>query len=162
MTPQIPHVLLLIIRYGVYFSFAWVAVYWRRWQKRRREAVAQNWPSAEGIILTGHVAPTPKTSCFTATLQYTYFVDEYRTGTYIHEFAREIDADEFVRQLNNQRIPIRYKQSNPDKSVLEQSVVEQHAQPAPTSADRNLIAYGATTYQPGPKAQVPNPGPAEG
>jgi hypothetical protein len=131
MTPSLPRVYLLIIRYGVYFGFAWAAVYWRRWQKRRRETSAQAWPSVEAIILTGHVIPAPKTSCFTATLQYSYFVDEYHTGTYIHEFAKEIDADEFVRQLTNQRIPIRYKQSNTDKSVLEQSVVEQYTQPAP-------------------------------
>jgi hypothetical protein len=116
MTPSIPRAYLLIIRYGAYFGFAWVA---------------QAWPSVEAIILAGHVIPAPKTSCFTATLQYSYFVDEYHTGTYIHEFAKEIDADEFVRRLKDKRIPIRYKQSNPDKSVMEQSVVEQHAQPAP-------------------------------
>jgi hypothetical protein len=125
------HLYLLIIRYGVYFGFAWAAVYWRRWQKRRRETSAQAWPSVEGVIVNGNVAPMPKTSCFLVTLQYSYFVDEYRTGIYVHEFAKEIDADEFVRQLANKRIPIRYKQSNPDKSVLEQSAVEQHAQLAP-------------------------------
>jgi hypothetical protein len=134
MTPHISRVYLLIIRYGVYFAFAWAAVYWRRWRKRSRETSAQAWPSVEAVILTGQVTPAPKTSCFTATLQYTYFVDEYHTGIYIHEFAKEIDADEFVRQFNNKRVPIRYKLSNPDKSVLEQSTVEQYAKPAPRFA----------------------------
>jgi hypothetical protein len=131
MATHYSHLWVLGIRYGIYFAFAWVAVYWRRWQKRRRETIAQDWPSVEGVILSGQVAPVPKTSCFLATLQYSYFVEEYRTGKYVHEFAKETDADDFVRQLKDKRVQIRYKQSSPDKSVLEQSVVEQHAQLAP-------------------------------
>jgi hypothetical protein len=73
-----------------------------------------------------------RTSHFHATLNYTYFVGEYRTGKYIHEFAKEADADAFVRLLKDKRVHIRYKQSNPNKTVLEQSVVEQHAILAPT------------------------------
>jgi hypothetical protein len=34
--------------------------------------------------------------------------------------------------LKDKRVHIRYKQSNPNKTVLEQSVVEQHAILAPT------------------------------
>jgi hypothetical protein len=131
MAPHLSHLWVLGIRYTLYFAFAWGAVAWRRWQKRRRETVAQGWPSIEGVILDGQVTPAPKTSCFLATLQYTYFIDEYRIGKYIHEFAKESDADDFVRQLKDKRVPIRYNQSNPDNSVLEQSVVEQHAQLAP-------------------------------
>jgi Protein of unknown function (DUF3592) len=131
MTSHLPRLWTLGIRYGIYFAFAWGAVNWRRWQKRRKETIAQSWPSVEGVILSGSVSPAPKTSCFVATLQYSYFVGEYHTGTYFHEFARESDADDFVRQLNNKRVPIRYNPANPDKSVLEQSVVEQHAQLTP-------------------------------
>jgi hypothetical protein len=123
--------LTLGIRYGLYFAFAWGAVTWRRWQKRRKENIAQAWPSVEAVILSGHVEPAPKTSCFIATLQYTYFAGEYNSGTYIHEFARESDADDFVRQLTNKRVPIRYNPSSPEKSVLEQAVAEQQAQLTP-------------------------------
>ncbi len=134
MSTHYSHLWVLGIRYGIYFSFAWAAVYWRRWKKRRRETIAQDWPSVEGVILNGEVAPVPKTSCFLVTLQYSYYVEEYRTGKYIHEFAKETDADDFARQLKDKRVQIRYKQSNPDKSVLEQCVVEQHAQ---LTASRN-------------------------
>jgi len=134
MTTHLPHLWLLVLRYTLYFAFAWGAVTWRNWKKRRRETVAQGWPSVEGRILSGHVAPAPKTSCFLATLQYTYFAGEYRTGTYIHQFARETDADDFVRHLTNKRVPIRINPSNPDNSVLEQSAVELHAQPTPRFA----------------------------
>jgi hypothetical protein len=131
MTSHLPRLWTLAIRYGIYFAFAWGAVTWRRWQKRRLETIAQGWPSVDGVILSGHVEPTPKTSCFVATLQYSYFVDEYHTGTFLHEFAKETDADDFVRQLTNKRVPIRYNQSTPDKSVLEQSAAEQQAQLTP-------------------------------
>jgi hypothetical protein len=126
MASHLSHLWVYGIRYGLYFAFAWAAVYWRRWQKRRRESIAQGWPSVEARIISGQVAPLPKTSCFLATLQYTYFVEEYRTGTYVHEFPKEIDADEFVRQLKDKRVQVRYNQAKPDKSVLEQSVVAQH------------------------------------
>ena len=114
------------IRYGLYFTVAWGAVYWQRWHKRRRETMAQSWPYVQGIIISGKVTPIPKTTRFHATLQYTFFVEEYRTGKYVHEFTREIDADDFVHQMKDKRVQIRYKDSNPDKSVLEQSVIEQH------------------------------------
>jgi hypothetical protein len=119
------------IRYALYFGVAWGAVYWRRWQKRRRETAAQGWPSVEGVIVSTQVIPIPKTTRFHATLQYTYFVEEYRTGKYIHEFSKEAEADDFVRQMKDKRVQIRYKQSDPDNSVLEQSVVEQHVMLAP-------------------------------
>jgi hypothetical protein len=64
-------------------------------------------------------------------LQYTYFVREYRTGEYFHEFSSEADADAFVRLMKDKRVHIRYKRSNPGKTVLEQSVVEQHVMLAP-------------------------------
>jgi hypothetical protein len=125
MTAGYTPILKFAFRYASYFAAAWVAVFWSRWQKRRRENIAQAWPFVEGVILSGTVERIRKTSHYNATLQYSYFVEEYRTGTYVHEFAKEPEADEFVRQLKDKRVQIRYKQSNPNKSVLEQRVVEQ-------------------------------------
>ena len=76
------------------------------------------------MILSGSVSRIRRTSHFHATLDYTYFVQEYRTGKYVQEFSVEANADEFVRLMKDKRVRIRYKQSNPDKSLLEQSVVE--------------------------------------
>jgi len=152
MTHRIPSLWILALRYGIYFAFAWGAVCWRRWQKRRQENTARSWPSVEARILSGWVAPVPKTSCFLATLEYAYFVGEYRTGQYIHEFPRESDADDFVRALANRRMPVRYDQANPGHSVLEQRVVEHHFQltpriagirpPAPDTAEMTLPRPG--------------------
>jgi hypothetical protein len=122
---------LAFFRYGSYFAAAWGALFIRRWIKRHRERVAQSWPIVEGVILGGTVTRIRRTSHFHATLDYTYFVGEYRTGKYIHEFSTEANADAFVRLMKDKRVHIRYKQSNPNKTVLEQSVVEQHAMLAP-------------------------------
>jgi hypothetical protein len=131
MAHPISRIWLYAIRYGIYFAFAFGAVAWRNWRKRRNETAAQSWPTAEAVILAGSVAPVPKTSCFLVTLQYTYFAGEYHTGSYLQHFPREIDADDFVRRLANQRVPIRYNPTHPDKSVLEQSVLEQHISASP-------------------------------
>jgi hypothetical protein len=120
------HVWIYFLKWPPYFVAGWSAIYFRRWRKNRAESIAQGWPSVEGLIVSGKVTPIPKTSRFHASLQYTYFVEEYRTGKYDHDFSSEDDADNFVRQMKDKRVQIRYKQSDPNKSVLEQSVIEQH------------------------------------
>jgi hypothetical protein len=125
------HGWIYLLKWPLSFVAGWGAIYFQRWRKTRIENIAQGWPSVEGVIISGVVKPIPKTSRCLASLQYTFFKDEYRTGKYIHEFNKEEDADEFVRQMKDKRVQIRYKESNPDKSVLEQSVVEQHVLLAP-------------------------------
>ena len=118
-------------KWVIFMGAGWGSLYLRRWQKSRREAIAQGWPSVEGRISSGKVERIAHTSRFLATLQYTYFVEEYRTGKYTHEFAKKADAEDFVAKMREQRVQVRYNQSNPGESVLEQSVVEQHILLAP-------------------------------
>jgi hypothetical protein len=120
------HAWIYLLKWPLAFVAGWASIYIGRWRKARNENAAQGWPSVEGRIQSGKVAPIPKTSRFLATLTYTYFIEEYRSGKYVHEFNNEEDADNFVRQIKDKSVHIRYKQSNPDKSVLEQSVIEQH------------------------------------
>ena len=131
MTPGTARLSKAIFRGVSYFVAAWGALFIRRWIKRHRERVAQSWPLVEGVILGGSVERIRRTSYFRATLQYTYFVREYLTGEYVHEFTSEANADAFVRLMKDKRVQIRYKKSNPRKTVLEQSVVEQHVLLAP-------------------------------
>lgn len=93
--------------------------------------MAQGWPSVEGVIVSGTVKPIPKTKQFHAEIVYSYFVGEYRSGRYVQDFPSEPEADDFVRQIKDRRVQIRYNESNPDRSVLEQSVVAQHAMAVP-------------------------------
>jgi len=134
MTPGYVRLCMAVFRYGSYFAAAWGALYIRRWIKRHREHVAQSWPLVEGVILGGSVVRIRRTSHLRATLQYTYFVREYLTGEYTHEFSSEANADAFVRLMKDKRVQVRYKRSNPRKSVLEQSVVEQHIMLGPAPA----------------------------
>ncbi len=124
-----------IVRYGSYFAAAWGALFIRRWIRRHRERVAQSWPMAEGVIVSGSVSRIRRTSHFHATLNYTYFIQEYRTGKYVQEFSLEANADEFVRLMKDKRVRIRYKQSNLRKSLLEQSVVERIVLHCPRAVD---------------------------
>jgi Protein of unknown function (DUF3592) len=125
------HPWIYLLKWPIYFAAGWGAIYYRRWRKNRDENIAQGWPSVEGLIISGKVTPIPKTKQFHVALQYTYFVGEYRSGKYLHDFPSESEADDFVRQMKDKRVQIRYNQSNPDKSVLEQSVIEQHVMLAP-------------------------------
>jgi len=125
------HVWVYLLKWPLYFIAGWGAIYLRRWRKSRQENIAQGWPSVEGRIMSGNFVPIPKTNQFHATLEYTYFVEEYRSGKYHHDFSSESEAGDFVRQMKDKRVHIRYNPSNPDKSVLEQSVIEQHVLLAP-------------------------------
>ena len=125
------HVWIYLLKWPLTFVAGWAAIYLRRWRKGRDESAAQGWPSVEGQIVSGKVTPIPKTSQFHASLQYTYFAGEYRTGKYDHDFPSEIDADNFVRQMKDKRVQIRYNQSIPRKSVLEQRTIEQYILIAP-------------------------------
>ena len=55
---------------------------------------------------------------FWAEISYSYFVGEYRSGTYIRHFRKEEQADDFVSQLRDRRIQVRYKESDPENSVI--------------------------------------------
>jgi hypothetical protein len=126
-----PAALVGMLKWPISFVAGWSAIYIRRWQKRRDEANAQGWPSIEGRIISSQAARVQNTTRFMVTLEYSFFLDAYHYGTYVHEFSKESEANEFARQLKDNRVQIRYNQSNPDKSVLEQSVLEQHILLAP-------------------------------
>ena len=65
------------------------------------------------------------TNLILATLTYSYFIEEYRSGTYTHQFSKKSDADEFVSQLKDKHVPIRYNPSKPDESDIEESDINQ-------------------------------------
>ena len=105
--------------------------------KRDRGLALGHWAD-----LYGKVTQLPNTTKFLATLTYSYFVGEFRSGTYDREFSREVDADEFAREVKDRVIQIRYEHGNPDVSCPEASQVEQipvavlHLQPRPSAVNR--------------------------
>jgi len=75
------------------------------------------WPTTEATILWGKVEREGPRRIW-AEITYSYFVGEYRSGTYLRTFRREEDADEFVRHIKDRRIQVRYKESTPEKSTI--------------------------------------------
>jgi hypothetical protein len=120
------HGWIYLLKWPLAFVAGWTSIYIRRWRKSRDENAAQGWPSVEGLIISAEATRIAKTSRFIVTLKYSYFLTEYHYGEYIHDFANEADAKEFASQLRNKRIQVRYNQSKPDKSVLEQRTLEQY------------------------------------
>ena len=120
------HGWIYLLKWPLAFVAGWTSIYIRRWRKNRDENAAQGWPSVEGLIISAEATRIAKTSRFIVTLKYSYFLTEYHYGEYIHDFANEADAKEFASQLRNKRIQVRYNQSKPDKSVLEQRTLEQY------------------------------------
>jgi hypothetical protein len=125
------HFWIYLLKYPLAFVAGWAGIHYQRWRKQRAETAAEGWPSANGRIVSGDFKEVPKTKRWLATLTYTYFVGEYRTGKYIHEFMSADEAGDFVRAMKDKNVQIRYKESNPDKSVLEQRVIEQYILLAP-------------------------------
>jgi hypothetical protein len=113
-------------QWPLFFILGWITIYVRRWRRSREQEAAQGWPSVNGKILSGKATKFAHTSRYFATLEYSFFITEYHYGKYTQEFTKKEDADNFVQQMRNKEVPIRYNPSNPDRSVLEQRTVEQH------------------------------------
>jgi hypothetical protein len=128
---RLSHAWIYLLKWPLSFVATWAAIYVRRWRKTRDENAAQGWPSIEGRIISSNAARVENTSRYLVTLEYSFFLEGYHYGKYTHEFSKEDDANEFARQLKDKRVQIRYNQSNTDKSIVEQSVIEQHAMLAP-------------------------------
>jgi hypothetical protein len=86
------------------------------YQRFRQKKAMEGWPGTEATIQWGKVHRDGRR--FWAEITYSYFVGEYRSGTYVHRFSREEQAEEFVRQLKNKRIHVRYKEADPSNSVI--------------------------------------------
>ena len=126
-----PEALIGMLKWPLSFVAGWVSIYIARWRRSRDEAPPRAGPPSKAASSAATPPASQNTSRFLATLEYSFFLDDYHYGKYTHEFPKQAEADEFARQLKDKRVQIRYNQSNPDKSVLEQSVLEQHILLAP-------------------------------
>lgn len=112
-------------QWPLFVLIGWLAIYIRRWRRNRAEEAALGWPSVIGTVLGGKVSQLAHTSRHLATLEYSYFLTEPHSGRYTQEFSKKAEAEEFVRQMKDKQLPIRYNPSDPNKSVLERRTIEQ-------------------------------------
>jgi uncharacterized SAM-binding protein YcdF (DUF218 family) len=94
-----------------------VALGVRRLYQKWRANQALAWPVANAIILGGQVKTTSRGLVFVE-LTYSYFVAEYRAGKYLRRLRRAEDAEEFIRQMKDKHVQVRYRESNPEHSVI--------------------------------------------
>ena len=79
-------------------------------RKQHREEIEQSWPSVEGTVQYTSAAPVfdNKRSQFYATLEYSYFVGEYRSGKYIQTFGddSEAEANAFAETMKDKKVQV--------------------------------------------------------
>lgn len=98
-------------------------------QKRRQSRAMDGWPSTEGTIYTGE-------KCFEGNrnwveLTYTYFVDEYRSGTYVRNVRDSDEGERFISSVQGKNITVFYDPSHPDESAIMDRDVEMITSQAP-------------------------------
>jgi hypothetical protein len=110
-------VIKLLKTFGL-FPGAVAAFFAQRWLQRWRQGRAQEgWPSVDGVVVSGKVVDEGWRN-YWAEIRYSYCVGEYRAGVYVRKFSHSDDAAEFVRELQDKRPRVHYKESDPDVSTL--------------------------------------------
>jgi hypothetical protein len=89
------------------------------------QKTAVGWPSAQGTIQWAKVERIPGTMRFVVNLTYTYFVGKFRAGDFAQEFRKEHDAEAFAHAMRDRRLQIRYKESDPETSIIDRGSMEQ-------------------------------------
>ena len=87
------------------------------YQKRRQDRAASGWPSTDATVQSGNVHKQGPRQ-YWVELTYTYFVEEYRSGKHVHRFRNEEEAEDFLRQIKDKRIQVRYNPARPDESAI--------------------------------------------
>jgi hypothetical protein len=89
----------------------------RLYQRRRQGRAAAGWPSTDATVQSGKVHKQGARQ-YWVELTYIYFVEEYRSGKHVHRFRKEAEADDFLGQIKDKRIQIRYNPAKPDESAI--------------------------------------------
>jgi hypothetical protein len=98
------------------FLLGGVAVAARRYWQKLRETRAAGWPSAEATIQSATVKAHEG---YEVQLTYRYYArQEYRYGKYSHQFRKKEAAEQFAEAIRGRSLQIRYREDNPDVSVL--------------------------------------------
>ena len=86
------------------------------YQKWRQNQAMAGWPATDATILSGQVHKEGWRVW--VELSYSYFVGEYRSGTYVHKLRSEEQAEDFIRQVKDKRVHVHYNADNPERSVI--------------------------------------------
>jgi hypothetical protein len=87
----------------------------RYWQKIRENRAA-GWPSADGTVQSATVKQH-NGAWVEVTYRY-YALQEYHYGKYRRHFRKKDAAEEFAAAIRGRSLQVRYREDNPDVSVL--------------------------------------------
>src|SRR5271154_2538862 len=105
-----------------YFAFGGVAIALRRYWQKIRENRAAGWPSANGVVQTTTVRTQ---NCSWVEVQYRFYaVQEYRYGKYRRHFRKKAQAEEFAEAIRGRSLQVRYREDNPNVSVIMERELE--------------------------------------
>jgi hypothetical protein len=120
----------------VYVWLAFLLIGWLKplWQWLQREQ-AKSWPPATGHIDSAYIAEpkrflglslqSSRSQTYNATLDYSYTLSgETFHGQYKRTFGSEEEAQEFLRYLAGQTVPVQYNSNRPARSALLEATVE--------------------------------------
>lgn len=105
----------------------------RRVQSRSRARDAESWPSVEGAVQNTDVLPLSNQEQLNlgceATIVYSYSVlngseTEYYSGEYRRFFSNEGTAWDWLRTLQNKRLPVHYNPSRPKVSAIREEELD--------------------------------------
>jgi hypothetical protein len=83
------------------------------YQKWRQQKAIAGWPATDATIQSGQVHKQGWVE-----LSYTYFVGEYRSGTFVHKLRSREHAEDFIRQVKDKHVLVHYNSNDPEKSVI--------------------------------------------
>ena len=132
MSRHIPwELILLLLKYFGIIPGAAAAFSVRKlWQKWRQNQAVSGWPATDARIQSCRVHKDGHRGVW-AELTYSYYVGEYRSGTYVRRFRREDAADDFARQVKDRSVQVHYNATDPNRSVILDRDVEMIALLAP-------------------------------
>jgi hypothetical protein len=113
----VPLALKLLAKFGLIPGAALGYGMKKFYQKRRQDRAAAGWPSTDATVGGGRVHKQGPRQ-YWVELTYTYFVEEYRSGKHVHRFRKEEEAEDFLRQIKDKRIQVRYNPVKPDESAI--------------------------------------------
>jgi len=113
----LPAALKLLAKFGLIPGAAAGFGVKKLYQKWRQNKAFTGWVSTEARVQYGKVTSEGPRQHWVE-LTYTYFVEEYRSGTHVHRFKKEEEADDFLSQIKDKRLQVRYNPAKPDESVI--------------------------------------------
>jgi len=105
-----------------YIAAGAIAIAGHRYWQKIRESRAAGWPSADGVI---QAATVRSHNGSWVDVQYRYYaLQDYRYGKYRRHFRKKADAEQFAEAIRGRTLQIRYREDNPDVSVLMERELE--------------------------------------